>query len=129
MSKPFTAVLVLGRIVEQVTGQPYETYVRDHILSQAGITRMQIAGNSLAERKPGEVVYYPARSYKPNVRRFDSHGGWIATPTDLLRFMVRVDGLPTKPDILSAGSHAAMTTKSGIKDIEGISAWPAHDLF
>lgn len=112
--------LVLGRIVEQVTGQSYEAYVRDNLLSPAGITRMQIGGNSLAERKPGEVVYYPARSYNLNVRRFDSHGGWIATPIDLMRFIVRVDGLPTKPDILSAASHAIMTTKSGIKDKKGV---------
>ena len=110
---------VLGRIVEQVTGQSYEAYVRDNILSQAGITRMQVGGNSLAERKPGEVVYYPARSYNYNVRRLDSHGGWIATPIDLMSFMVRFDGLPTKPDLLSAGSYTTMTTKPGIKDKKG----------
>lgn len=110
---------ILGRIVEQVTGQSYETYVRDNILSPAGITRMQIGGNSLAESKPGEVVYYPARSYNQNVRRFESHGGWIATPIDLIRFIVRVDGHPTKPDILSADTYTAMTTRSGIKDRNG----------
>jgi hypothetical protein len=28
----------------------------------------------------------------------DSHGGWLATPTDLVRFLVRVDSFPTKQD-------------------------------
>ncbi|HWM89509.1 MAG TPA: serine hydrolase [Thermoanaerobaculia bacterium] len=110
---------VLGRIVEKVTGQPYETYVRNEVLSQAGITRMQIGGNSLAEHKPGEVVYYPAKAYNLNVRRFDSNGGWIASPIDLMRFMVRADGLPTEPDIISADSYTTMTTKPGISDKNG----------
>lgn len=110
---------ILGRIVEKVTGQSYETYVRNNVLNKAGITRMVIGGNSLAERKPGEVVYYPSNAYNLNVRRFDSHGGWIATPIDLMRFMVRVDGLSTKSDIVSSGSYTAMTAKPGISDKNG----------
>lgn len=110
---------LLGRIIEKVTGQSYETWVRNNVLSQVGVTRMVIAGNSLGERKPGEVVYYPSTAYNLNVRRFDSHGGWIATPIDLMRFMVRVDGLSTKPDILSASSYTTMTTTPGIEDVNG----------
>jgi len=110
---------ILGRIVEKVTGQSYETYVRNNVLNKAGITRMVIAGNSLTERKPGEVVYYPSSAYNLNARRFDSHGGWIATPIDLMRFMVRVDGLSTKSDIVGSGSYTTMTTKPGIKDKNG----------
>ena len=47
-----------------------------------------------------------------NVRRMDSHGGWLATPTDLVRFLVRVDGFPTKPDILKPETLQTMTTAS-----------------
>jgi len=49
---------------------------------------MRIARNSLAERAPGEVVYYAGHEVDPyafNVRRMDSHGGWIATPSDLVQ--------------------------------------------
>jgi len=109
---------VLGRVIERVTGQSYETYVRS-ILGGIGVTRMAIAGNSVGERKPGEVVYYPSSAYNLNVRRLDAHGGWVATPIDLMRFMVRVDGLATKPDLVSASSYTAMTTKAGIKDKNG----------
>ncbi len=65
------------------------------------------------------MKYYPADSYTLNVTRFDSHGGWVASPIDLVRYVVRVDGLPTKPDIFSAASHTAVTTDSGIKDVNG----------
>jgi hypothetical protein len=44
----------------------------------------------------------------------DSHGGWIARPVDLLRFLVRVDGFATKPDILQPATIAAMTRPSSV---------------
>ena len=40
----------------------------------------------------------------------DSHGGWISTSEDLARFLVHVDGFPTKPDILNSESINVMTT-------------------
>ena len=43
---------LLGRVIEKVTGQPYETYVRETVLRRAGIRDMTIAGNTLAERQP-----------------------------------------------------------------------------
>jgi membrane protease subunit HflK len=46
--------------------------------------RLKHGGDRLADRKPMEVKYYGGGAYssvKP--QRFDSHGGWIATPTEL----------------------------------------------
>jgi len=40
----------------------------------------------------------------------DSHGGWIASATDLLRFMIRVDGFSNKADILQPATIDIMTT-------------------
>jgi CubicO group peptidase (beta-lactamase class C family) len=110
---------LLGRVIEKITGQPYEQFVRQAVLGPSGITDMTIGANSEAARKPHEVKYYPADAYTLNVTRFDSHGGWIASPIDLARFIVHVDGLPTKPDIVSAQLHTLMTTDSGIKDDKG----------
>src|SRR5262249_41521397 len=50
--------------------------------------------------------------YADNVKRMDSHGGWLASPIDLLRFAVRVDGKPGKTDIINAGQYNSMTTPS-----------------
>jgi D-alanyl-D-alanine carboxypeptidase len=93
---------ILGRVIEKVSGVKYEDYVRKNVLAPCGITDMQIGGNTLAERLPGEVYYYDKREdpYDMNVRRMDSHGGWIATPTDLVNFVMRVDKFPQKPDML-----------------------------
>jgi CubicO group peptidase (beta-lactamase class C family) len=111
---------VLGRVIEQVSGQPYAAFVSDRVLSPCGISDMRIAGNTVAERRPGEVTYYDgglaARGitdpYKVPVARMDAHGGWLATPTDLLRLLVRVDGFATVPDLLRADTITTMTTPS-----------------
>src|SRR5690606_19569329 len=39
---------VLGRVIETVTGQPYEKYVMANILKPAGASMMRIGGNTLA---------------------------------------------------------------------------------
>jgi CubicO group peptidase (beta-lactamase class C family) len=109
----------LGRIIEKVSGQSYDQFVKQNVLGPSGVTEMAIGANSEADRKPREVKYYPSSAYSLNVTRFDSHGGWVASPIDLVRYVVRVDGLPTKPDIFTAASHTAVTTDSGIKDANG----------
>ncbi len=107
---------LLARVIEKKTGKTYEQYVRENVLTPSGITNMVIGANTEAARKPREVKYYPAYAYNLNVTRFDAHGGWLASPIDLERFLVHVDGFPTKPDIISSGSHTTMTTDSKIKD-------------
>ena len=108
---------VLGRIIEDATGQSYETWVQQNILAPCGISSMEIAGNKLSDRLPDEVVYYYTAEdpYGMNVTRMDSHGGWIGTATDVVRFAVRVDGFGGKPDILSSSSVNTMTTASTVR--------------
>lgn len=104
---------ILGRVIEKVTGQSYDKHIRDAILSRCGIANMRISGNTLAERAPNEVIYYGGGGQNPygmNVRRMDSHGGWLATASDLVRFAVRVDGFSESRDILKPDSIREMTT-------------------
>lgn len=104
---------VLGRVIEKITRQPYERYVREAVLSRCGVTGMRIAGNTLAERARAEVVYYGQggdNPYNMNVHRMDSHGGWAATAADLVRFAIHVDGFPAVRDILQEQSIREMTT-------------------
>jgi CubicO group peptidase (beta-lactamase class C family) len=108
---------VLGRVIEKLTGESYAEAVQERILRPCGISSMRIGGNTLAERAEREVVYYDQDGedpYRMNVRRMDSHGGWLATATDLVRFLVRVDGFPTKPDILKSDTLQTMTTASAV---------------
>lgn len=102
--------MILGRVIEKISGKSYEQYVQDEILTPAGITTMEIGGNTLADRKPNESRYHNASAYTQNFSRRDANGGWIATATDLMRLFVRVDGFASVPDILGSATIQTMTT-------------------
>ena len=129
---------ILGRIIEQVSGQSYENYVKTEILNPLGISEMQLAHNLYENRAPNEVKYYnyPGASLEPsvygagqfvpvpygafNIEAMDSHGGWIASAIDLVRLLVAVDGFDTKPDILSQSSIQLMRTPSTANSYYGM---------
>jgi CubicO group peptidase (beta-lactamase class C family) len=104
---------VLGRVIEKITAQPYATYVRNAVLSRCGINDMTIAGNTLAERHAEEVKYYGQgdNPYGMNVTRMDSHGGWIARPAAMVKFLMHVDGF-AQSNILRPQTIQAMTAPS-----------------
>lgn len=106
---------VLGRVIEKISGESYAQFVREHVLEPAGIHDMKISGNTLDDRILNEVVYYGQNGEDPyiyNISRMDSHGGWLATATDLARLLVSIDGFDTKPDILKPSSIKMLTTPS-----------------
>lgn len=106
---------VLGRVIEKITGKTYAAAVQDLVLTPAGITDMAIGGNTLKDRLTNEVKYYGqsgADPYAYNISRMDSHGGWIASATDLARFLVYVDGFNVRPDIITAATEKTMLTVS-----------------
>ncbi|MEM6684189.1 MAG: serine hydrolase [Bacteroidota bacterium] len=104
---------LLGRIIEKKTGKSYESYVRNSILKPSGITQMYIGANKKKDRRYKEVVYYSDRKpYDLQMRRMDSHGGWIASAVDMMKFMVRVDGQSSKKDILKSSTITTMATGS-----------------
>jgi N-acyl-D-amino-acid deacylase len=121
---------VLGRVIEKVTGERYEDFVRSRILRPAGVTSMRLGRTRLEDRAPGEVRYYgfpgsglapsvfpsgPARVPLPYggfyIEAMDSHGGWLASATDLARFIAALDGQPHHPRILSPRSVEEMTAR------------------
>lgn len=104
---------ILGRVIEKVGGQTYAEFVEQNVLAKCGVTDMRIAGNTLLDTAPGEVVYYGQNGESPydmNVRRMDSHGGWIATPSDLVNFAMRADGFSYTANILEPATIETMTT-------------------
>ena len=105
---------VLGRVIEVLSGQPgNEDAVHDRILDPCGNHRMRLAGNTLKDRESLEVRYYGQgddNPYNMNVRRIDSHGGWLATAGNLATFAMHVDGFKTTPNILTAATIHTMVT-------------------
>ena len=118
---------VLGRVIEQASGQSYGAFVSDAILRPMGISRMRLGRSLVGDRAPGEVRYYdgggtttsvfPGGGQVPgpyggfNIEAMDAHGGWIASAVDLARFITSVDGLPTRPDVLRPESIEVMTAR------------------
>jgi N-acyl-D-amino-acid deacylase len=101
---------VLGRIIERVSGLSYGDAVQQLMLAPSGITDMFLGRTSLEDRAAGEVRYislpdqvpvtsiFPGVGYVPNayggyfMEALDSHGGWVATAEDQIRFATAVDG-------------------------------------
>jgi CubicO group peptidase (beta-lactamase class C family) len=120
--------LVLGEIIEAVSGKAYETYLQEDIFEPIGICDLHLGKNLLADKQEREGEYhgngysalscYGTGQNVPweyggwNLEAMDAHGGWIASARDLVRLLVAVDGFATKPDILSPASVATMTTAS-----------------
>jgi CubicO group peptidase (beta-lactamase class C family) len=103
--------IVLGRVIEKITGESYEDYIRTNVLAPMGITDMHIGHALLLDAFPNEVHYYdyePSRTcqsifdfdytdqvpcqYDFNMNAIDSAGGWIASAIDLVKFALSVDG-------------------------------------
>ncbi|MBA3274177.1 MAG: beta-lactamase family protein [Chloroflexia bacterium] len=134
---------VLGRVIEHISGQTYEDFVIDEVLAPAGITSMAIGGTTLEERRPGEVRYYsppdlppfasvyPGEGFVPAgyggyfMPALDSHGGWIASASDQLRFALAVDGTRGEPLLSPEAVTALETTQrppsaaAGAGNVEG----------
>lgn len=101
---------VLGRVIEKITNMTYEDYVKQHVLIPSGITTMQLGKNLLINKFPGEVEYYgcpgeytgysvydttqtlivPFPYGGFNIEAMDSHGQWIASSKDLVKFLMAV---------------------------------------
>lgn len=97
---------LLGRVIEKVTGKPYEKYVQEEVLAPLGIKTARIGGSLEDQRAEGEVRYYTVKNDKGiavvggdagktkvpvsygvwHHEALDSHGGWIASAADLARF-------------------------------------------
>jgi D-alanyl-D-alanine carboxypeptidase len=106
---------ILGRVIEKITGMSYAQAVQSLVLQPSGISDMQIAGNGLAQRAPNEVKYYDQSgnnsAYSFNINRMDATNGWLASATDMARFLVHVDGLSSET-ILSQNAINVMSTGS-----------------
>lgn len=122
---------ILGKIIETVSGDSYESYIKREIFYPLGIFDATLGGSYEEDRKDLEVKYYEQensllisdfqgreglvpRSYGGNdIQTLGAAGGWIASATDLMRFMLAIDGQPYPEDILSPESIEVMTTPVG----------------
>ena len=89
--------LLLGGLIEKVSGQSYYDYVRDHIFKPAGMTstasepeEQKVADRSVGYTKFGGGDWQPNTDTLPY--RGTSAGGGYSTVEDLLRFATALQG-------------------------------------
>lgn len=109
--------LLLGRVIEQVTGQPYDVYMQQQVFAPLGMSGLRLGSSRPDQRAPGEVSYYTRfrrrvrsvydeseRTSWPyggwNLENMDSHGGWLASVLDMARFVASFDD-PAHHPVLS----------------------------
>lgn len=124
--------IVLGRVIERVSGMSYEQYVRTRVLEPVGAKRTQQGKSLMKYALPEEVKYYMAGATSVNspmvqsvfpgegivplnyggyhLEAGDASGAWVSSTVDLLRFVTHVDGRDSPPDILSAQLVTDMTS-------------------
>ncbi len=117
---------ILGRVIEAISGKPYEEFVAHQVLDPLGIHRMRQGKNLLKDRAPGEVKYYDSQKRTGRaisgskigqqvplpygvecIESMDANGGWIASAVDLVRFAAGLDD-PKQCPILNEDSIRAM---------------------
>ncbi|QDV49910.1 serine hydrolase [Gimesia fumaroli] len=94
---------LLGRVIETVAGKPYHEYIQQEICDPLQMTQTKLGKTLLKYREPNEVKYYSPRvgtsvfseegvEQVPQpygawyLEAMDSHGGWISSAPDLVRF-------------------------------------------
>ncbi|PKO96637.1 MAG: serine hydrolase [Bacteroidetes bacterium HGW-Bacteroidetes-7] len=122
--------VILSRLIEIVTGLSYEEYVKENIFKPAGVYDIHMANNYYEERFPNEAKYYEPHDQEliesytgngimmkrcyggNNVRGLLGAGGWVASPSELLKLIAALDGRDNVPDILSKESIRIMTSST-----------------
>ena len=118
---------ILSKVIEKVSGEDYELYVKRHILRPAGCFDMHLGKNLYDDKLPNEVKYYEVSNAEQiqacdgsgklvarsnggnNIEELYGAGGWVASPAELLRFLAVIDKDPGIPDLLSDASIDYMT--------------------
>ncbi|KAH9323408.1 hypothetical protein KI387_018047 [Taxus chinensis] len=126
--------LLLGRVVENVTGMNYIEYLQKHILQPLGMRGIVLGRSQVEYLEHNEVRYYgldgedilgvsifPGQGFVNlsygyyDVSSADSAGGLVGSAGDIVKFVDHIDGLRPpailKADMVSAMLNAPMPEK------------------
>jgi CubicO group peptidase (beta-lactamase class C family) len=118
---------VLGKVIEKISGMPYEDYVSQKILYPMGIYNMKIGKNFNEQRDISETAYYDKEGAEPrlaydgsgrlvprqyggsDITTLGAAGGWIASAVDLMKLMTYIDGYNHVIDFIDPVSLEKLT--------------------
>ena len=116
-----TNFCLLGRLLEEVTGQPFETAIRERVLKPIGITAHlaptfdTAAGDALHASTPG-------RNY---MEALGPAGAWVATPLDIAKLASALRAESTAPHLLDRSTVDSMRVPVPfpVEDPPPVSGW------
>lgn len=121
--------LILGRVVEKLSGKKFAEFLADEIYAPLEITGIEGGNNKVL--KTNEVNYYGQNGKNPfgnDVETGAAAGGMIATTPALMQLMSYIDYGTKVPDIFKKETLDRMYTPlSGVKDTGGKS-WDRYAL-
>lgn len=119
--------IVLSKVIEKVSGIPYETYIKDSILAPIGCYDIHLANNYSDGFRENEVTYYEVKEAElvpaydgsdtlvmkslggNDVHGLYGAGGWVASPVELLKLVSAINKCPVREDFLTPESIDFMT--------------------
>ena len=111
-----SAYYLLAMVIEQVTGQPHATYLRDSVLVPAGLHSTEACSHTriVPRRAKGYVTVNNVRQNEPFISLAQPKGGGdiCSTAGDLVAWTRALTG----GRVVSAASYAAMTTPGTLAD-------------
>ena len=134
---------ILGKVIERISGMPYEDYITMEILKPLGIKDMHLGKNFYQEKFSNEVMYFeppgtpkclsfdgsgemvPLPYGGNNIELLGAAGGWVASSSELLRFITAIDGFDHQNDILSKNTIEMMTNSNSAGN--GLFGWMGAD--
>ena len=101
---------VLGEVIHQISGVPYDVFVKANVTGPIGDSRAALGGTLKSDQLPGEVAYYDfpgaplAQSVFPgmglvprpyggySMMANNADGAFVSSTIELLRFMTSING-------------------------------------
>ncbi|WP_250563071.1 serine hydrolase domain-containing protein [Sphaerisporangium fuscum] len=118
--------MLLGKIIEKVSGMSYSAYVQQKVLAPVKIKRMVLGRSAKSLRRATEVPYFsqntgttvldtsgtvvPAPYGAFNIENMAAHGGWLSSAVDMAKFTTIFDAA----GVLTSTSISKMFAKPSI---------------
>ena len=119
--------MALSEVIEVISGEKYEDFIKNNVLAPAGCYDMHIGGIYYEDKRENEVRYYThdgdgkyiaeftgsgnivERCYGGNnIPALSGAGAWIGSPIEIARFVSSINGKPELKDIISQESVEEM---------------------
>jgi CubicO group peptidase (beta-lactamase class C family) len=119
--------VMLGKVIEKISGMTYEDYVSNKILSSMDIYNMRIGKSYVDQIGPSETFYFdkeggdmrlscdgsgqlvPRQYGGSDISTLGAAGGWIASSVDLMKLMTYIDGHNDVIDFIEPNSIEKLT--------------------